>query len=154
LFAGCAYYLQPSDRCFVWQILLIREAKEKGLPVTCEVSPQHLFLTEEDLDTIGHGFGQVRPMLATKADQKALWDNLDIIDCFATDHGKSCVVMKIYQEVSCSSAPALKLFLCSSSYCGREAKRHPSSWIPRLGNHAPPPVDSCGRRPTHYASQC
>ena len=57
------------------------------MPVTCEVSPHHLFLCEEDLGRIGVGRGQVRPLLATKEDQQALWDNLDIIDCFATDHG-------------------------------------------------------------------
>lgn len=59
----------------------------QGMPVTCEVCPHHLFLCEEDLGRIGVGRGQVRPSLATKEDQQALWDNLDIIDCFATDHG-------------------------------------------------------------------
>ena len=66
---------------------MIRTAKDRGLPVTCEVAPHHLFFTEDDLDAIGHGFGQVRPMLAKKSDQNALWENLDVIDCFATDHG-------------------------------------------------------------------
>jgi carbamoyl-phosphate synthase/aspartate carbamoyltransferase/dihydroorotase len=28
----------------------------------------------------------VRPRLATQADVNALWENLDVIDCFATDH--------------------------------------------------------------------
>ena len=55
--------------------------------VTCEVAPHHLFLTSDDLDAIGHGKGQVRPMLCSAKDQNALWDNMDIIDCFATDHG-------------------------------------------------------------------
>ena len=27
-------------------------------------------------------------MLVTEEDRQALWDNIDIIDCFATDHGK------------------------------------------------------------------
>lgn len=57
------------------------------MAVTCEVCPHHLFLCEEDLGRIGAGRGQVRPLLGTKEDQQALWDNLDIIDCFATDHG-------------------------------------------------------------------
>ncbi len=67
------------------EILLIRAAKARGLPVTCEVTPHHLFLTEHDLATLGSR-GEVRPRLATPADQQALWDNLDVIDCFATDH--------------------------------------------------------------------
>lgn len=63
-------------------ILLIRRAKEHGLAVTCEVTPHHLFLSNEDLP----GLGQVDPHLGTPADRQALWDNLDVIDCFASDH--------------------------------------------------------------------
>lgn len=59
----------------------------QGLAVTCEVCPHHLFLCEDDLDRIGRERGMVRPTLGTKDDQQALWDNLDVIDCFATDHG-------------------------------------------------------------------
>ena len=66
---------------------MIKAAKERGINVTCEVAPHHLFLTEAHLDKIGDGRGQVRPMLVTEEDQQSLWDNMDIIDCFATDHG-------------------------------------------------------------------
>jgi carbamoyl-phosphate synthase/aspartate carbamoyltransferase/dihydroorotase len=68
------------------EILLIRQAKERGLAVTCEVAPHHLFLTEEDVPGLGKGRAEVRPRLASKADREALWENLDVIDCFATDH--------------------------------------------------------------------
>jgi carbamoyl-phosphate synthase/aspartate carbamoyltransferase/dihydroorotase len=68
------------------EIALIRKAKEMGLPITCEVTPHHLFLTENDLPRLGAGRGEVRPRLATATDRDALWDNLDVIDCFATDH--------------------------------------------------------------------
>nr|CAD7402532.1 unnamed protein product [Timema cristinae] len=68
------------------EIEIIRAAKEKGLPVTCEVCPHHLFLTEKDLLRLGPKLGSVRPVLGTEEDQQALWDNLDIIDVFATDH--------------------------------------------------------------------
>jgi carbamoyl-phosphate synthase/aspartate carbamoyltransferase/dihydroorotase len=68
------------------EIILIREAKEKGYPVTCEVTPQHLFLCDQDIPHIGTGRSEVRPRLATKEDQDALWENLEVIDCFATDH--------------------------------------------------------------------
>ena len=74
--------------CPCMQILVIKAAKKRGLNVTCEVAPHHLFLTSDDLDRIGEGRGQVRPMLVTPEDQQALWDNMDIIDCFATDHGE------------------------------------------------------------------
>ncbi|CAK9827158.1 CAD protein [Anthophora retusa] len=76
------------------EIQIIRAAKEKGMAVTCEVCPHHLFLCEEDLERIGHGRGQVRPLLGTKEDQQALWENLDIIDCFATDHAPHTVQEK------------------------------------------------------------
>jgi len=68
------------------EILLIRKAKEKGLRVTCEVTPHHLFLTEDDIPRLGGGRGEVRPRLASAGDRAALWENLEVIDCFATDH--------------------------------------------------------------------
>jgi dihydroorotase-like cyclic amidohydrolase len=71
------------------EILLIKAAKQKGVKVTCEVCPHHLFLSKDDIPTISHGHpgrGEVRPRLATKEDVDALWQNLDVIDCFATDH--------------------------------------------------------------------
>ena len=71
------------------EILLIKAAKERSLKVTCEVCPHHLFLSKDDILAIsqGHpGRGEVRPRLATREDVEALWQNMDVIDCFATDH--------------------------------------------------------------------
>jgi carbamoyl-phosphate synthase/aspartate carbamoyltransferase/dihydroorotase len=68
------------------EIALIRAAKERGLRVTCEVTPHHLFLSEADAAGIGPGRSEVRPRLASAQDVQALWDNLAVIDCFATDH--------------------------------------------------------------------
>ena len=31
---------------------------------------------------------EVKPNIGTEEDRQALWDNLDYIDIFATDHGK------------------------------------------------------------------
>jgi carbamoyl-phosphate synthase/aspartate carbamoyltransferase/dihydroorotase len=76
------------------EILLIRKAKEQGVPVTCEVTPHHLFLTEDDLPALGPGRGEVRPRLATAADRDALWENLAVIDCFATDHAPHTLAEK------------------------------------------------------------
>lgn len=77
------------------EILLIRKAKERGLKVTCEVAPHHLFLSQEDIPGMpSPGRGEVRPRLASPADQQALWQNLDIIDCFATDHAPHTVAEK------------------------------------------------------------
>lgn len=68
------------------EILLIREAKARGVRVTCEVTPHHLFLTEDEIPQLGNGRSEVRPRLARPADRDALWANMDVIDCFATDH--------------------------------------------------------------------
>ena len=71
------------------EILLIKAAKEKGIKVTCEATPHHLFLSNDDIPAISHGHpgrGEVRPRLATKEDVDALWHNMDVIDCFATGH--------------------------------------------------------------------
>ena len=56
--------------------------------MTCEVCPHHLFLSTDDVPNMGKGRAEVRPVLCSKEDQEALWENMDIIDCFATDHGR------------------------------------------------------------------
>ncbi len=79
------------------EILLIKAARERGIKVTCEVCPHHLFLTKEDIPAISHGHpgrGEVRPRLASREDVEALWANLDVIDCFATDHAPHTLVEK------------------------------------------------------------
>jgi carbamoyl-phosphate synthase/aspartate carbamoyltransferase/dihydroorotase len=76
------------------EILLIKGFKEKGVAVTCEVTPHHLFLTKDDIPRIGAGRSEVRPKLATKADQQALWENLAVVDCFATDHAPHTLAEK------------------------------------------------------------
>jgi carbamoyl-phosphate synthase/aspartate carbamoyltransferase/dihydroorotase len=71
------------------EVLLIKAAKERGIKVTCEACPHHLFLSKDDIPAIAHGHpgrGEVRPRLATKKDVEALWQYMDVIDCFATDH--------------------------------------------------------------------
>jgi carbamoyl-phosphate synthase/aspartate carbamoyltransferase/dihydroorotase len=79
------------------EVLLIKAAKERGIKVTCEVCPHHLFLTKDDIPVISHGHpgrGEVRPRLATKEDVDALWQNIDVIDCFATDHAPHTIEEK------------------------------------------------------------
>ena len=86
------------------EVLLIKAAKERGIKVTCEVCPHHLFMVSQVSDeergktlaphaSAGEKEGrmEVRPRLATQADVDALWQNLDVIDCFATDHAPHTV---------------------------------------------------------------
>ncbi|KAG1705097.1 CAD protein [Nymphon striatum] len=80
----CSLYERPVHVCHVArreEIMVIKAAKDKGLPVTCEVSPHHLFLLASNDKR-----NNVKPNLMTEDDCKALWDNMKYIDCFATDH--------------------------------------------------------------------
>lgn len=66
---------------------LIKQAKDKGIKVTCEVTPHHLLLNEEaclsfDTNT------KCKPPLRSEKDRLALLEALKsgLIDCIATDH--------------------------------------------------------------------
>jgi dihydroorotase len=66
---------------------IIRWAKSKGWPVTAEVTPHHLLLTDE----LAAGYDpvfKVNPPLRTQTDVQALREALadGTIDCVATDH--------------------------------------------------------------------
>lgn len=66
---------------------LIRQAKEEGLDVTCEVTPHHLTLTDEIVSTYDTDT-KVNPPLRSREHVKALIKGLQegVIDCIATDH--------------------------------------------------------------------
>ncbi|GAA5513323.1 dihydroorotase [Deinococcus carri] len=66
---------------------LVREAKRRGLPVTCEVCPHHLTLTDEALRSFDALY-KVAPPLRTQADADHLLEGLldGTVDCLATDH--------------------------------------------------------------------
>jgi len=72
---------------------LIRRAREEGLPVTCEVTPHHLTLTEDrvwgdEKDKRLDTNTRVNPPLRTEADVQSLIGALreGVIDVIATDH--------------------------------------------------------------------
>lgn len=67
----------------------IRRAKDAGLPVTCEVTPHHLALTDEEVARSGYDTRfKMNPPLRSEADRLALVGALadGTIDCVATDH--------------------------------------------------------------------
>lgn len=71
-----------SDKDELSQII---QAKQDGLPITCGVTPHHLFLTEEDAKRLGP-YGRMKPFLKTQEDVNFLWSNLDSIDIIESDH--------------------------------------------------------------------
>jgi len=68
-------------------VQLIREAKERGLRVTAEVTPHHFTLTEEAVGSYDTN-AKMRPPLREARDVQALIDGLKegVIDVIATDH--------------------------------------------------------------------
>ncbi len=76
------------------EIELIAVAKQAGLPVTCEVTPHHLFLTDQDAARLGP-LGDMRPRLGSQDDQDALWAHIaSTVDCVATDHAPHILAEK------------------------------------------------------------
>jgi dihydroorotase len=65
----------------------IAHAKARGVQVSCEVSPHHLTLTDEDVRSLDTA-RKCNPPLRAGSDRTALVDALrsGVIDCIATDH--------------------------------------------------------------------
>ncbi len=83
---GCRVHVQHVSTAR--GVELIRVAKAAGLPVTCEVTPHHLFLDEDMLDLTYDTNRKMNPPLRTAADREALLDGLvdGTVDAIATDH--------------------------------------------------------------------
>src|SRR3989338_1205715 len=73
--------------CHVSSAAEIQDIRKNRKSVFVEVTPHHLFLTEDEGNTLGM-LVHVRPRLKTKADQDALWKALaaGLVDTIATDH--------------------------------------------------------------------
>ena len=82
---------------------LVRSAKSSGVRVTAEVTPQHLILTEDDVERLGTS-GKMNPPLRTAGDIEALRAGIfdGTIDAVATDHAPHSPASK---DVSLADAP-------------------------------------------------
>ena len=81
---GCAYHV-----CHISareSVELIRQAKKKGLNVTCETGPHYLVMDDGDLQEDGRF--KMNPPLRSPEDRKALLEGIcdGTIDMIATDH--------------------------------------------------------------------
>ena len=67
---------------------LVKAAKAKGLPVTCEATPHHMFLTEDAFDPTYNTALKVNPPLRTAEDAQAIVAGVidGTVDCIVTDH--------------------------------------------------------------------
>lgn len=68
-------------------VAMIRAAKERGIKVTADVTPHHLVLTDERLQSYDTSF-KINPPLRTQADNEALMEGLidGTIDAIVSDH--------------------------------------------------------------------
>ncbi len=82
------------------EIEWVQDARARGVKVSCEVTPHHLFLSTADEARLG-ALGIVNPPLRSPADVCALWDNLAHIDLIATDHAPHTI-----EEKQSSQPPA------------------------------------------------
>lgn len=81
---GCRYHV-----CHIStkeSVELIRQAKERGVKVTCETGPHYLVFSDEDLKDEGRF--KMNPPIRSTADRDALIEGIKdgTIDCIATDH--------------------------------------------------------------------
>lgn len=82
---------------------IIRRAKSEGIHVTCEVTPHHLTLTDENLQTFDTNY-KMAPPLRTQEDVDSLVEGLldGTIDAIASDHAPHTVQEK---ELEFTDAP-------------------------------------------------
>lgn len=81
---GCAYHV-----CHIStkeSVELIRQAKARGVDVTCETAPHYLVLCDEDMQEDGRF--KMNPPLRSREDKEALIEGIKdgTIDMIATDH--------------------------------------------------------------------
>lgn len=83
---GCAVHIAHITTARA--VDAVKRGKERGVAVTCEVTPHHLFLSEDDISTEYDTSYKMNPPLRTAEDAAALRDALidGTIDAVATDH--------------------------------------------------------------------
>ncbi len=83
---GCRLHLQHVSSAGT--VELVRQAKARGIAVTAEATPHHLFLDEDAIDVTYDTNLKMNPPLRSAEDRQALVAGLveGTIDCIATDH--------------------------------------------------------------------
>lgn len=79
---------KPTHICHVSsqaELEFVLRAKQEGLPITCGVTPHHLFLNDSDTKRLG-AFGRMKPYLKPQSDVDFIWQNLDGVDIVESDH--------------------------------------------------------------------
>ncbi len=107
-------YRRPTHFCHISTIEeldYLRAAKAAGLPVSIGVTPHHLYLTEDDVRTLGP-LGRMKPELKTQSDVCALWVAIDegLVDVVESDHAPHTLAEKA-ADIPPSGVPGLETTL-------------------------------------------
>lgn len=141
---------------------LIADAKARGVAVTCEVTPSHLFLTEgavagDGAEPAYDTFAKINPPLRTEEDRRALLAALDagVIDAIATDHAPHALEDKLVEfedaafGISCFESAVSTLLtqvargeirlerLVAALTSGPAACFRLAEWVPGIGTLEP-----------------
>lgn len=96
------------------ELATLMEAKEKGLPITCEITPHNLLLTFNFLKRYGN-LALTNPPLKTRNDVRKLWNAFQqgLIDVVASDHAPHAIEEKKAESVwdAKSGIPGLETML-------------------------------------------
>ena len=66
-------------------LLRIDVARQHGTQVTCEVTPHHLFLSDEAVVRLG-AYARMKPPLTSAQEVEHFWQRLHLVDMIASDH--------------------------------------------------------------------
>ncbi|MFH1432137.1 MAG: dihydroorotase family protein [archaeon] len=92
---------------------LIRQAKAKGIDLTCDTTPTYLYFTRDNLAKMG-SYCKMNPPVRTKEDSESLWEGLkhSIIDMISTDHAPHTLEEKELDFISAPSGiPSVELMV-------------------------------------------
>lgn len=101
IYGVTSYILHVST---IGELELVKDAKERGLPVFVETCPHYLFLDESMYPQL-NGRGKMNPPLRAKADQDTLWHalNAGVIDTIGSDHAPHKLGEKEHPLCKCPS---------------------------------------------------
>ncbi len=117
------------------EIRYLREAKAEGLPISIGVTPHHLYLTQDDLPTLGT-LGLMKPELKTKRDQAALWQAIidGVVDVIESDHAPHTLAEKA-SDTPPYGVPGLETTLPLMLLAVKEGRLSLEQLIPMLSDN-------------------
>lgn len=111
---GCPIHIQHITTAR--GVDLVREGKRRGVQVTCEATPHHIALNEDDLTSTYDTNLKMNPPLRTKADNEAIIEGIKdgTIDIIVTDHAPHAAHEKAREfELAPFGMTGLETSLCA-----------------------------------------